>query len=128
MTVERRELAAAGNIEVAYLSKKAWARRGYLVMDLIKVTIKTAEININPPAATRPRETKKMVPALAGGPHSLLAHTKAKSEAKKVRRIRIIPPGRSRIWMAAFSTVYAMRPLVGYPVSRTLSSARRNSG
>jgi hypothetical protein len=35
----------------------------------------------------------------------LLAHTKAKSEAKKVRRIRIIPPGRSRIWIAAFSTV-----------------------
>jgi hypothetical protein len=84
---------------------QARVRRGYLLIDLIKVTIKTAEINISPPAATRPRETKKMVPALAGGPHSLLAHTKAKSEAKKVRRIRIIPPGRSRIWIAAFSTV-----------------------
>ncbi len=84
-----------------------------MFMDLIKVTIKTAEINISPPAATRPKETKKMVAALAGGPHILVAHTKAKSEAKKVRRIRIIPPGRSRIWIAAFSTVYASRPLVG---------------
>ena len=77
-------------------------------MDLIKVTINTAEININPPAATRPKETKKIVPALAGGPHILEAHTKAKSEAKKVRRMRIMPPGRSRIWIAAFSTVYAL--------------------
>jgi hypothetical protein len=82
-------------------------------MDLIKVTIKTAEINISPPAATRPKETRKIVPALAGGPHILVAHTKAKSEAKKVSSIRIIPPGRSRIWIAAFSTVYASRPLVG---------------
>ncbi len=81
-------------------------RQGYyLFMDLIKVTIKTAEINISPPAATRPKETKKIVPAPAGGPHILVAHTKAKSEAKKVRRIRIIPPGRSRIWIAVFSTV-----------------------
>ena len=86
-------------------------RRGYLLIDLIKVTIKTAEINISPPAATRPKETKKMVPALAGGPHILLAQTKAKSEAKKVRRIRIMPPGRSRIWIAVFSTAYANRPL-----------------
>ena len=75
-----------------------------MFMDLIKVTIKTAEINISPPAATRPKETKKMVPALAGGPHILEAQTKAKSEAKKVRRIKIMPPGRSRIWMAVFST------------------------
>ncbi len=37
-------------------------------MDLIKVTIKIAEINISPPAATRPNETKKMVPALATPP------------------------------------------------------------
>ena len=100
-----RELTAARQGNQARRRAPAWARRGYLLIDLIKVTIKTAEININPPAATRPKETKKMVPALAGGPHSLLAHTKAKSEAKKVRRIRIIPPGRSRIWIAAFSTV-----------------------
>jgi hypothetical protein len=82
-------------------------------MDLIKVMIKTAEISISAPAATRPKETKKIVPALASAPQVLVAHTKAKSEAKKVRRMRIIPPGRSRIWIAAFSTVYASRPLVG---------------
>jgi hypothetical protein len=73
-------------------------------MDLIKVTIKTAETSIKPPAAIRPKETKKMVPALASGTQLLVAQTKVKSEAKKVRRIRIMPPGRSRIWVAVFST------------------------
>jgi hypothetical protein len=81
-------------------------------MDLIKVTIKMAEINISPPAAMRPKETKKMVPVPAES-HVLVAQTKAKSEAKKVRRIRIMPPGRSRIWIAARSTVYASLPRVG---------------
>ena len=84
-----------------------------MLIDRIKVTIKTAEINIRAPAAMRPRETKKMVPASAGGPHSFVAYTKAKSEATTVSRIRIMPPGRSRIWMAAFSTAYASRPSLG---------------
>ncbi len=75
-----------------------------MFMDLIKVTIKTAEINIRPPAAMRPKETKKMVPVPAES-HVWVAQTKAKSEAKKVRRIRIMPPGRSLIWIAARSTV-----------------------
>ena len=57
-------------------------------MDLIKVTINTAETSIRPPAAIRPKVTKKMVPALASGTQLLVAQTKAKSEAKKVRRIR----------------------------------------
>jgi hypothetical protein len=36
-----------------------------LFIDLIKVTIKIAEINISAPAAIRPKETKKIVPASA---------------------------------------------------------------
>ena len=76
-----------------------------MLMDLIKVTIKMAEINISPPAAIRPKETKKIVPALAPGTQLLVAQTKAKSEAKKVRRMRIMPPGRSLIWIAARSTM-----------------------
>ena len=79
------------------------------------------------PAAIRPSETKKIVPASAGEFHPFVAHTNAKSEAKKVSRIRIMPPGRSRIWIAAFSTAYASRPSLGYPVSRTFSRDLRNS-
>ena len=100
MATEKRWLTSEG-FQTHYSPRRGY----YLFMDLIKVTIKTAEINISPPAATRPKETKKMVPALAGGPHILEAHTKAKSEAKKVRRIRIMPPGRSLIWVAVFSTM-----------------------
>ena len=70
--------------------------RGYLFIDLIKVTIKIAEINISAPAAIRPKETKKIVPASAVS-QVWVAHTKANREAKKVRRIRIMPPGRSLI-------------------------------
>ena len=45
------------------------------------------------PPPQRGQRDEAVVPAPAGGPQSLLAHTKAKSEAKKVSRIRIIPPG-----------------------------------
>jgi hypothetical protein len=76
---------------------------GYLFIDLIKVTIKIAEINISAPAAIRPKETKKIVPASASS-QVWVAHTKANREAKKVRRIRIMPPGRSLIWIAVRST------------------------
>ena len=72
-------------------------------MDLIKVTIKTAEINISPPAATRPKETKKMVPALAGGPHSLLAYTVEKAAIQ----IRDLPGGMILILLTFFASLFA---------------------
>ena len=47
------------------IKKQGRTPRGYLFIDLIKVTMKTAEISIRPPAAIRPRPIKTMVPGLA---------------------------------------------------------------
>src|SRR5215210_901062 len=95
--------ASKETARTAQKTQEPQERRGYLLIDRINVTIKIAEISIRPPAAIRPRETKKMVPAPAES-HVCVAQTKANSEAKKVSRIRIMPPGRSLIWMAVFST------------------------
>src|SRR5215210_5033765 len=95
--------ASKETARTAQKTQEPQKRRGYLLIDRINVTIKIAEISIRPPAAIRPRETKKMVPAPAES-HVCVAQTKVNSEAKKVSRIRIMPPGRSLIWMAVFST------------------------
>src|SRR3712207_6094494 len=98
-----RRLGEAGGRRTGLCGAKTRSRGLYLLIDRMKVTMKIAEINIRPPAAIRPKETKKMVPAPAES-HVWVAQTNAKSEAKNVSRMRIMPPGRSLIWMAVFST------------------------
>ncbi len=58
MTVGKRQLTVSWERENPHRNRES---RAYLLIDLIKVTIKTAEINISPPAATRPNETRKIV-------------------------------------------------------------------
>jgi hypothetical protein len=50
----------------------------------MKVTMKTAEMSIRMPAATKPSSMKMMVPRLAVFPYAPAAQTKANSEAKKL--------------------------------------------